>query len=179
MNSIFDDDAGEGIDSITGKLSMDDCDSNSNSNIFPYINPFVGSPRGLGLGGKLGIDFGVGQHIRQALRGTQSEDWLKPVVMVQMQDIVPKFNALPSLGKKNTAKKKKKVEEVKDEPGVIKTIAATGITTSPFKLLEAVKSGLGLKLNHEEVIKAWVDRGSPFSSDSGTPESSAEISVCI
>ena len=178
MNSIFDNEAGEGIDSIMGKLSMDDCGFNSNSNAIQCINPFVGGPMGLGLGGK----FGVGQHgnsIRQALRGTQSEDWLRPAVMVQMQDIVPKFNALPSLEKKKTMKKKKKVEEVKDKPEVIKTTAAIGITTSPCKLLDEVKFGLGLKLNHEEVIKDWEDRGPPFSSDSGTLESSAEISVRI
>lgn len=183
IDSIFNDEVVEGIDSIIGKLSVNDWYSDCNPNINVHINPFVGSPLGLGIRGKFGLGLGVGQErnsIWRVLRGDHSEDLSWQMPMVQMNDIVPKFELLPSMEKKKTKKKMKKVEEVmKDESKVVKSGAAADITACPSKLEGHLYSGLGLKLNHEEVVKAWGDQGFPISSDSGALESSADIAVCI
>lgn len=172
-DSIFDDEVVKGIDSIMGKLSVNDCDSDCNQDISLSINPIVGSPIGLGFGQQ-------GNNFRQVLRGQHNKDLWRQIPLVQMKDIVPKYCTLPLLEKKKTKKKMKKVDEVmKDESKIVISAAAANITACPSKLEGHLKCGLGLKLSHEEVIKAWGDQGFPISSDSGTPESSTDIAVCI
>lgn len=193
MESILDEEVGEGIDSIMGNLSMDNCDSNYSS----YVNPYLGSLMGFGIGGKVEMGFGCGigrTNIYQALRGAHSGDWWRPPIAVPVGDIVPKFNSLPPLEKKKKTKKKKKVEkeEVKAEPKdtvTTKKTAATTMTTTTEATSSTItgtgaldaelKCGLGLKLNHDDVFKAWSDREFPFSNEAGAPESSPDILVCI
>ncbi|ONK79432.1 uncharacterized protein A4U43_C01F6310 [Asparagus officinalis] len=181
VESILDEEVGEGIDSILGSLSVEKYESNSNS----YVNPHIASLMGVGIGGKAKFGFGLrfGRNdIRQALRGAHNSEWWRPTIAVPVGDIVPvpKFSALPSLEKKKKSKKKKKVEkeEVKDEPKALtaETKATSEQDTCNSSLEVELKSaGLGLKLNTEDVLKDWSDREFPFASESGTPESSADI----
>ncbi|XP_008799492.3 protein CHLOROPLAST IMPORT APPARATUS 2-like isoform X2 [Phoenix dactylifera] len=166
--SILDEEAEEGIDSIMGNLSMnaatnaDDKEELTNDN--SHINPSLRSLMGFGLGGKLELGFGFQfrRDLHRALRHSDDREWWSSPT-VPMQEIVPKFKtSTPSSEKKK--KKKKKVE--KEEVGDMQTAAAA----KPGNL----KSGLGLKLNHEEVLKAWSGHGSVFADGPDSPHSSAE-----
>lgn len=178
VESILDEEVGEGIDSIMGNLSMENCDTTFNSYC---VNPHLGSLMGSGIRrkGEFGFGFGLGQNnLSEALRGANNGDWWRHTKAVPVTDIVRTFStALPPLEKKKTKKKKKKkVAELDDEPEA-KTMLATKATTKKTDAAfdDKLKCGLGLKLRHEDVLKAWSDRQFPFSSDSGTPQSSADI----
>lgn len=198
VESILDEEVGEGIDSIMGHLSMENCETNCTS----YVNPHLGSLMGVGIGGKgeFGFGYALGRsNMRLALRGANSADWWRPTTTVAVKDIVPKFSAaLPPLEKKKTKKKKKvaKLEDVKDVPEgktamkapATKALATTKTTEAdatevPVSTTASASSSdeelkparLGLKLNHDDVLKAWTDREFPFLNESGTPESSADI----
>ena len=195
VESILDEEVGEGIDSIMGNLNVENCQANPNS----CFNPYLGSLMGFGIGGKaergLGCGFGLARNnARQALRGAHNAEWWRPTTVMMVQDIVPKFNALPPLEKKKTKKKKKKMEvkeEVKKESkttttttttkaAAATTIPATTVTTTSTSSSDVeLKPGLGLKLNHEDVLKAWSDHEFPFFNESGTSESSANILVSV
>ncbi|XP_020275334.1 protein CHLOROPLAST IMPORT APPARATUS 2-like isoform X2 [Asparagus officinalis] len=155
VSSIFGDDDVEGIDSIMGKLSVNDCDTNCSPSVDPCINPFVGG---------------------KARLRAHNDDWWRLMPMVNMKDIVPKLNAMPSLERKKKTKKKK-LEEVMDESEVTKTTTGSCITASAGKREGNLKSGLGLKLNHEEVIEAWGDREFPISYDPGSSEATSGIDL--
>lgn len=139
--SIFDDNGEGGIDSIMGKLSMNDSDSITN------FNPFIG--------------YGSANSTREAFRGANINNINGSLMkMVEIKDIVTqKYNTLENR-KKSIKMKTKKVKDTKNEYEEVKT-----------------KSGLGLKLVHEEVVKAWGDRRFPFLCDKGVQESSAEIAA--
>lgn len=87
-----------------------------------------------------------------------------------VQNIVPNFK-LPA-SKAASEKKKKKVE--KEKLCYNKITDRTVSTDTPKGKL---KASLGLKLNHEEVLKEWSDRSSMFLDGADAPESSANALV--
>ncbi|KAG1364504.1 protein CHLOROPLAST IMPORT APPARATUS 2 [Cocos nucifera] len=179
--SILDGEVEEGIDSIMGNLGMNttttstdrkEACSNKDS---PLIDPYLGSLMGLGLGGKfeLGLGFHFRRNMQRALRHSDEGDWWRSPT-VPMQEIVPKFEtSTPSSEKKKKKKTttKKKVE--REEVGGTQTAAAAAAAAAT-KPGNFHKSGLGLKLNHEEVLKAWSGHGSVFADGPDSPHSSAE-----
>lgn len=173
--SILDEEVEGGIDSIMGNLNLSmnattNADDNEESpNCDSRINPYLRSLMGFFSASKFDLAFGFQfrRDMRRALRHSDDGEWWRSPT-VPMQEIVPKFKtSTPSLEKK---KKKKKVE--KEEVGDMQT---TTTTTKQGNL----KSGLGLKLNHEEVLKAWSTHGSVFADGPDSPHSSAEALVCI
>ncbi|KAG1331964.1 protein CHLOROPLAST IMPORT APPARATUS 2 [Cocos nucifera] len=172
--SILDEEVEEGIDSIMGNLSMnattnvDDKEESTDYN--SHINPYLRSLMGFGLGSKFELSFGFQfrRDMQRALRHSDDGEWWRSPT-VPMQEIVPKFkNSMPSSEKKKKKKKKVEKEEVVDMQ------TTTTITTTMTTKQENLKSGLGLKLNHEEVLKAWSGNGSVFADGPDSPHSSAE-----
>ncbi|XP_072981874.1 protein CHLOROPLAST IMPORT APPARATUS 2-like isoform X1 [Typha latifolia] len=167
--SILDEEVEVGIDSIMGNLSMNTSATttiNEDSLLCNSItNPYIQSLVGLGLGSKLelGLRFRYRGVMRQALRHRDDGCcWNSPTV--PMKNILPelKMSTPPPSDKK---KKKKAKKEVVDLPS-----PATANTTQPQG---GTKAGLGLKLNHEDILKAWSDRGSMFAGGAESPNSSA------
>nr|XP_010927243.1 protein CHLOROPLAST IMPORT APPARATUS 2 isoform X1 [Elaeis guineensis] len=172
--SILDEEVEEGIDSIMGNLSMNTTTNADNkdecADYNSHINPYLRSLMGFGLGSKfeLGFGFQFRRDVQRALRHSDDGEWWRSPA-VPMQEIVPKFKtSTPSSEKKK--KKKKKVE--KEEVGDMQTTTTITITTTTKQ--ENLKSGLGLKLNHEEVLQAWSGHGSVFAEGPDSPHSSAE-----
>ncbi|XP_010929359.3 protein CHLOROPLAST IMPORT APPARATUS 2 isoform X2 [Elaeis guineensis] len=168
--SILDEEVQEGIDSIMGNLSMNtttntdgkDACSNNDS----LIDPYLGRLMGFGLGGKfeLGLGFQFRRNMPRALRHFDEGDWWRSPT-VPMQQIVPKFKtSTPSSEKKKKTTTKVEKEEVEGPP-----TAAAAAKPGNFN-----KSVLGLKLNHEEVLRAWSGHGSVFADSPDSPHSSAE-----
>lgn len=147
MESILDEEMEEGvvgIDSIMGHLSVNK-DTHNDPKDFrnAYINACYSNPMGLGFG--CGGKFGFGSV--RALKQVGNCDWWRSPT-VEILDIIPKS--------KPPSEKKKKKKKVEPEEG----------DQLEFKLSKGdVKSGLSLKLNYEEVLNAWSDRGSPFSNE--------------
>lgn len=203
--SILDEEAAEqGIDAIMGNLSMsasansnenENENENENSHSIPScgINPYIKSLMGFGLGSKfeLGLGFTYGRSIHRALRQRDGGyRWSSPTVPVK--DICSKFKAptasssAPPPEAKKSKKKSKKVEKKllvdTDSPAAAAAAAAHPAATADAEQAEvgSKRVALGLKLNHDEVLKAWSDRGSMFSSDGpNSPNSSAEALVSI
>lgn len=180
--SILDEEVEEGIDSIVGNLSMNaaaDADNKEESgNCNSHIHPYLRSLMPFGLGGKLefglGFQFQLRRDLRRALRHSDDGDWWR-FPTVPMQELVPKFKtptSKPSSSEKKKKKKKVEKEEVADLQSST-TAAAAAAATSTTKQGN-LKPGLGLKLNHEEVLKAWSDRGSMFAGGSDSPHSPTE-----
>ncbi|WOK96340.1 protein CHLOROPLAST IMPORT APPARATUS 2-like isoform X2 [Canna indica] len=165
--SILDEEVEEGIDSIMGNLSMNtppEVDkneelSNHNSSINPLLRRLIGHRTSSGR-----FDFGLGLHfgrnLQRALRNRDDGDWWRSPA-VPVQNLVS--HSKPPAATPASGKKKKKPNKQESD---MKNTAST--TSSP--LPEKLKAGLGLKLNHEEVLKAWSDRGSMFS-ESDSPDS--------
>ncbi|ONK69522.1 uncharacterized protein A4U43_C05F23870 [Asparagus officinalis] len=102
VESILDEEVEEGIDSIMGNLSMENCEPQSSAHEFRN---------------ELGFGFWR-ENIRQAIRGCHAGDWWRPMAAVPVGDIIPKLKALPAAEKKKTKKKKKKkkkIEDIRDE----------------------------------------------------------------
>ncbi|XP_059460043.1 protein CHLOROPLAST IMPORT APPARATUS 2-like isoform X2 [Corylus avellana] len=154
--SILDEEIEEGIDSIMGNLSVgtdavDDSCSGGQKNSW-YGNPI---PMGLGFGGKFEMGFGMrrGGGVRALRHVDEGNWWSFPVVDVRQ--ISPKFHRHSS---GSAEKKKKKVEKPPAMELKNKELPKENSTPKP-------NSGLLLKLNFDEVLNAWSDRGSPFSDD--------------
>ncbi|XP_062165162.1 protein CHLOROPLAST IMPORT APPARATUS 2-like isoform X2 [Alnus glutinosa] len=153
--SILDEEIEEGIDSIMGNLSVgtdtvDDSCSGGQNNSW-YGNPI---PMGLGFGGKFEVGFGMRRGGVRALRHVDEGNWWRfPVVDVRQ--ISPKFHRHSS---GSAEKKKKKVEKPPAMELKHKELPKENSTPKP-------NSGLLLKLNFDEVLNAWSDRGSPFSDE--------------
>ncbi|KAK6942020.1 CCT domain [Dillenia turbinata] len=159
--SILDEEMEEGIDSIMGNLSVNN-ESNSinEANSCNYMNFCNWNPLGLEFG------FGIRRGI-QALRQTdQSDCWRFPTV--DIAQVSPKLTKVPA-----EKKKKKKIADLKDVelPEIPKE------NPNPNSDPKPPNSGLLLKLNYEEVFKAWSNKGSPFSEDSEVPGNDAPASV--
>ncbi|KAJ4816116.1 Zinc finger protein CONSTANS-LIKE 2 [Rhynchospora pubera] len=183
--------SGEGIDSIMGKLSVDSnvpgssssADSTSNDsgsvlapNLNSNINPCLKSLIGLGLCSKI-------EHFNRAFKNRgNATDWYQSP-SVPMKEIFTKFRppaVAPDKKKSSKKKKSEKGEKEKREKDAVemtdgKQLAVCGSATSqPEKDGAAPRVKLGLKLNHDDVICAWSDRGSMFSEGPDSPRPSAE-----
>lgn len=153
--SILDEEIEEGlsIDSIMGNLSVNNDSYDDSNNYSGQFNNYYGNPMGLGFGGKFAFEFGFGFRLGRgvkALRQVDDSDWWRNPT-VDVLDIFPK----PKPSEKKKKKKKVEVEKLKD------------ITLNE----EDLKAGLCLKLNYDEVLNAWSDRGSPFSNETPKADS--------
>ncbi|KAF5749391.1 Chloroplast import apparatus 2 putative isoform 2 [Tripterygium wilfordii] len=139
--SILDEEIEEGIDSIMGNLSTSSSNNDNGGNPIPI---------GLGLGRNLGYGFGVKRGIRAFRHINNGNWWSFPTIDVHQ--LSPRINNNSNSNSKS-GEKKKKVELKNPE------------------LTEENSANLGLllKLNYDEVLNAWSDRGSPFSNE--TPSS--------
>ncbi|GKB56753.1 chloroplast import apparatus 2-like protein [Tanacetum coccineum] len=176
--SILDEEIEEGIDGIIGKCnsnSIVESDGISNEkhcfsldSDFKYnynYNTCYGYPLGLGLGGNLEFNFGFG--LRNGVRALKNVDdgnwWRFPAVNVMNVSQSP-----PALmkSKKVPVVKKKKVEDLmKLEPEL-------GNLAFKDESLSLDKSPrLLLKLNYNEVLNAWADKGSPLPEELSGSES--------
>ncbi|XXG71024.1 hypothetical protein AAC387_Pa07g0371 [Persea americana] len=137
-----------GIDSIMGNLnvSKDTYDGPSDFRN-AYINACYRNPMGLGFGFGRKVGFEFGGRVRALKQVGEGDWWRSPTV--EILDIIPKSK--PPSEKK---KKKKKVERREEEDQLELRLSK-----------ENLQSGLSLKLNYEEVLNAWSDRGSPFSNE--------------
>ncbi|XP_030952473.1 protein CHLOROPLAST IMPORT APPARATUS 2 [Quercus lobata] len=157
--SILDEEIEEGIDSIMGNLSVDSSAEVADEWKGPRralaMNNCWNSNVNLGFGGKFNM---------RALRHVEEQEanwWSCPNPIVDVRQISPRFHnavspssVLTEEKKKKKKKKKKKLENLEDPVAV-----DTEISDSVPK----PNSGLLLKLNFDEVLNAWSDRGCPFS----------------
>ncbi|KAK6944593.1 CCT domain, partial [Dillenia turbinata] len=157
--SILDEEIEEGIDSIMGNLSVNN-ESNfiNEANSYNYMKFCNWNPLGLEL------EFGIGRGIRALKQTDQSDFWRFPTV--DIAQVSPKLNKVSA-----EKKKKKKIADLKDVE--LPKIPRENPNPNPKPL----NSGLLLKLNYEEVLKAWSDKGSPFSRDLELPGDDASASA--
>ncbi|XP_057523704.1 protein CHLOROPLAST IMPORT APPARATUS 2-like [Amaranthus tricolor] len=186
--SMLDEDIEEGvIDSIMGNLSVHsegESTTSSNGGAVGPVSYCYGYPvgLGLGLGGRFDYGFGLMRGVAKAFRQTDEGDWWR-FPIVDVGEISPRFNKrLPAEKKKKLDKLNLKVPSItlKKENSVLISKSSSSsskeYSTSNPKSSSASgkedsastsKSGLGvlLKLNYDDVLNAWSDRGSPFSDD--------------
>ncbi|PIA43763.1 hypothetical protein AQUCO_01800072v1 [Aquilegia coerulea] len=166
--SILDEEVEEGIDSIMGNLSVDN-ELRNDSQFNPYCwNPMVG----LGIGGRFDFGFGTSASV-SALRHTDDVDWWR-FPTVDVLAISPKLNKV-SPEKKKKKKKVERVEELKNSESTKENPISN--SNSNAEMNSSCELSLGLKLNHEKVLTAWSDRGSPFSDDILGTESSESDAI--
>lgn len=149
--SILDEEIEAGVDSIMGNLSVDEFNTNASC----YYD-----------GGKgMGFEFGVRSGVRALRPHVDDGDWWR-FPTVDVVAISPKFKTVPVSTEKKK-KKKKKIENLSTEP------------ESNSQLPEAEEkppnSGLLLKLNYDNIMSTWSDRGSPFSEE--CPGSEFDVSA--
>lgn len=164
--SILDEEIEEGIDSIMGNLDMNqDTLDESSSHIG---SSWYGNPMGLGFGGKfdLGLGFGLRRGIRAWRHVDEGNWWNFPTVDVLQ--ISPKSNTAGAKAAttatatttRRAEKKKKKVEK-------LVAVVEPKNSETPIENPNPIPNpGLQLKLNYDEVVNAWSDRGCPFSEES-------------
>ncbi|KAL9230142.1 hypothetical protein vseg_005530 [Gypsophila vaccaria] len=182
--SILDEEIEEGgIDTIMGDLGVcleeetNTC-NNATSGVGVPVNFCYGYPLGLGLGLGLGgsFDFGFGMMrggISKAFRQNDEGDWWR-FPAVNVGDISPRFSK-PMSPEKKKKKKKKKVMKLNVTPPSLTpekeelvAIPNPSSTTNMEDSIPLPKSNaeMLLKLNYDEVLDAWSDKGSPFCEDS-------------
>ena len=185
--SILDEEIEEGIDSIMGNLSVSSSAQVADewkgprrplamNNYWNYSNV------NLGFGGKFDSGLVRNNINMRALKHVEEEEevnwWSCPNPIVDVRQISPKFhNAVSSSSvlteeKKKKKKKKKKLENLEGPVAVV-----TEISDSVPK----PNSGLHLKLNFDEVLNAWSDRGCPFSDQipPGSEFPGNDVYVCM
>lgn len=154
--SMLDEEIEEGIDSIMGNLSV-----NTEAGDDHQTSAWYGNPMGLGFGGRFDLGLGPRRGVR-ALRHVEEANWWS-FPTVDVLQISPKFNkaapTLPLAAEKK--KKKKKVEKTPPQPKKSMVVESPKENPIPQK----PNSGLLLKLNYDNVLDAWSDKGSPFSDD--------------
>ncbi|GMH13603.1 hypothetical protein Nepgr_015444 [Nepenthes gracilis] len=166
--SILDEEIEEGIDSIMGKLTVSNngAEEYSNGPIDSFSTgwPFMG----------LGHNFvgGLRRGVRAFRKADERDDWWT-FPTVNVEEISPRLLHQ----KTSTAKKKKKKKEVNDttKNSNSSNSKALSLENSPPKASK--NSGMLLKLNYDEVLNAWSDRGSPFSDAVPGPELSGSDSA--
>ncbi|KAH6756414.1 hypothetical protein C2S53_002506 [Perilla frutescens var. hirtella] len=149
--SILDEEVEEGIDSIMGNVRMDGETSTVQINeSFCY-----GFPVGMGF------DYGCGMRKElRAMRHVDEGDWWR-FPCVNVADITRKIARIPVDNNKKKKKQKKKEN----------LAAASASASSEEDSVPHPTAGLLLKLNYDDVLKSWSDKGSPFSGDSPVAES--------
>ncbi|XP_047310101.1 protein CHLOROPLAST IMPORT APPARATUS 2-like [Impatiens glandulifera] len=170
----------EGIDSIMGKNSNNEgvnynlCNNNVNSGLC------YGYPIGWGMEKEYSCNNINNSHelrlVRGALKNTDDNWWRYPT-RVNVTEISPKLYQTTTEKMKKKKKKKKKLLEsiISDEKPP--EVAAAVVQNSIMKEEEKPNvvncktnaggggGGLLLKLNHEKLLAAWSDGGSPFSDE--------------
>ncbi|KAJ7955840.1 Protein CHLOROPLAST IMPORT APPARATUS 2 like [Quillaja saponaria] len=150
--SILDEEIEEGIDSIMG----DRVDEPNGASCYSgHTNSWCGNPMGFGFGGKFDLGFGFRRGGVRAMRHVDEGNWWC-FPTVDIREISPRIKKAPA--SVSAEKKKKKVE--KPAAPELKNAELPKENSTPKS-----NPGLLLKLNHEEVLKSWSDRGSPFSDE--------------
>ncbi|CAA6671142.1 unnamed protein product [Spirodela intermedia] len=172
--SILDEEVGEGIDSIMGNLSFKATNGGGGGGDSAHPNPLFG----YGIGGIFKFRHGYRGNMRRALkRADDSEWWRSPTV--EVLKIAPKLKPAVAPPPSPTAdkKKKKKVQKVERVDKVLDRAARVGEKTEEEEAKEktqpphtALKPSLSLKLNYEDVLKAWSGRGLPSPVTSTPPK---------
>ncbi|VAI79114.1 unnamed protein product [Triticum turgidum subsp. durum] len=169
--------AAQGIDGIMGKLSMESgSDASSINRVLSSsgIDPYIRNLMVLGLGFRRSRS-----NIKQALKrhDDDSEWWMCPAI--PLKDIMPvpppSMEPPPPVEKKKKKTKKKALKDIAAGPCITcvkEEIPDPAYGDDGIFGLKAPKTGLGLSLNTEEVLKAWYDRGSVFS-DGNIPDASS------
>lgn len=170
-DSILDEEVEEGgIDGIMGNLSVDNKDDSSSldANVGTLLCDQLGTCYGYPMGLGLGREFGFSKPFRHVDDG----DWWR-FPQIDVAKISPKLINKSHIEKK---KKKKKVEKgvelkclvppkTQNENPIPKQEKAREASTTKQEAESPVPKanpGLLLKLNCDEVAKAWSDRGPPF-----------------
>nr|BAJ97301.1 predicted protein [Hordeum vulgare subsp. vulgare] len=170
--------AAEGIDGIMGKLSMENgSDASTINRVLSSsgIDPYIRNLMVLGLGFRRSRS-----NIKQALKrqDDDSEWWMCPAI--PLKDIMPvpppsMAPPPPPVEKKKKKTKKKALKDIAAGPCITclkEEIPDPAYGDDGIFGLKAPKTGLGLSLNTEEVLKAWYDRGSVFA-DGNIPDASS------
>uniref|UniRef100_A0ACD5UHK1 Uncharacterized protein n=1 Tax=Avena sativa TaxID=4498 RepID=A0ACD5UHK1_AVESA len=169
-----DEGAAEGMDGIMGKLSMEgSAGINRVLSSSGGVDPFIRSLMVLGLGFQRSRP-----NIKHALKRQDdaSEWWMCPAI--PLKDITPApplpMAPPPAVEKKKKKTKKKALKDIAVGPCIKceEEIPDSVYGDEGILALKLPKTGLGLSLNTEEVLKAWYDRGSVFA-DGNIPESSS------
>ncbi|WOK99900.1 protein CHLOROPLAST IMPORT APPARATUS 2-like isoform X2 [Canna indica] len=180
VESILDEEVEQGIDSIIGNLQTDTLTTSDNnskdglSTCNSSINPLHTGLIGQGMGGRFELGFGLrfGRALQWALRKRDEGDWWRSPA-VPVRDITPNYKSstavLPLEKKSKNQQKKVDTNEVKD----IRNNTNSILNNSSTSELKLKATSLGLKLDHEDVLKAWSDRGSMFSDELDYPNLSA------
>ncbi|KAL6873867.1 hypothetical protein ACP4OV_013949 [Aristida adscensionis] len=180
-----DESAAEGIDGIMGKLTMDgnSAAAPSASSVLPSsgIHPYLRSLMVLGLG------FQRDQlKIKQAVkRHNVDTEWsMSPAIPVKdITPAPPPSVEMPVVSEKKKKSKKKGVGMGLEKDMAIKQCKKTeGIpyaANADSGFLALPETGLGLRLNTEEVLKAWYGKGSVYAdgNDPDLPPSSDDVLV--
>ncbi|KAK4432668.1 protein CHLOROPLAST IMPORT APPARATUS 2 [Sesamum alatum] len=166
--SILDEEIEEGIDSIMGNLSMDNRPMND-SNSYSYSSGTYTNACCYGY--PVGLGFDLGHGIRRELRAMRNvdegDDWWR-FPSVNVGDITQKFAQIP------VNKKKKNVEKKSSESAREESFPSTIPNKEKSASKESIpqpNAGLLLKLNYDNIMNAWSDKGSPFYSDAPGAES--------
>ncbi|XP_076949815.1 protein CHLOROPLAST IMPORT APPARATUS 2-like [Bidens hawaiensis] len=181
--SILDEEIEEGIDSIMGSSNNNSSNENNNNDscLDSNNNTCYEYPMGLGFGGNLEFNFGFGMRngIR-ALKNSNSNNnnwWNIPAVKVV--DVLPEKNIIPAVEKKKK-KKKKRMEELMTRPELELGNNNNGNQEKGYFGQENNNNNsnklLLLKLNYDDVLSAWSDKGSPLPEEiSGSESADGDI----
>ncbi|XP_060973281.1 protein CHLOROPLAST IMPORT APPARATUS 2 isoform X2 [Cannabis sativa] len=178
--SILDEEFDEGgIDSIMGNLTVDSSSTAAESSV---VGGFCyGYPMGLGLGLEGRFELGLGIMRRggggiSALRNVDEGNWWS-FPTVDVMELSPKFTKAPSPAPAPDKKKKKKA--VAAAPAKEKQKEKSALVADLMKTNNKNNEGLSLKLNYDDVLNAWSNKGSPFSDDAPPGSDLPENDVTI
>ncbi|KAK9700109.1 hypothetical protein RND81_08G217500 [Saponaria officinalis] len=172
--------------------------NNGNSGVGVPVEFCYGYPLGLGLGlgGRFDLGFGMNREgMVKAFKQNDAGDWWRSPAVVNVGEISPRFNnpMLPEKLKKKK-KKKKKLMSLNAKPSsqaqceensmsVLQpsSTASKQDSESNSKSCSASskensvpepkpRTGMLLKLNYDEVLEAWSDKGSLFTEDLSSSE---------
>ncbi|KAL0337119.1 UNVERIFIED_CONTAM: protein CHLOROPLAST IMPORT APPARATUS 2 [Sesamum calycinum] len=169
--SILDEEIEEGIDSIMGKLSMENEPMN-NSSSYSFSSTHTNT---CCYGYPVGLGFDLGHGIRRELRAMRNvdkgDDWWR-FPSVNVGDITQKLSKIPvNKKKKNVEKKSSESARQESFPGTEPNKEQSASTASSEESIPRPNAGLLLKLNYDNIMNAWSDRGSPFYRDAPGAES--------
>uniref|UniRef100_A0A2P2JS08 Protein CHLOROPLAST IMPORT APPARATUS 2-like n=1 Tax=Rhizophora mucronata TaxID=61149 RepID=A0A2P2JS08_RHIMU len=188
--SILDEEIEEGIDSIMGNLSV----GNEMVDGGTGFSSIVATP-GYGVGQMnptwYGNPIGRTSGVRAFRKANEATWWNFPIV--DMLQISPRLsfktpNSTSKLSSANSEAKLKSNSKPKSSSGEKKKKKIVEKPSVELKISDSAKekenpvpaptSGLLLKLNYEQVLNAWSDRGLPFSDDV-LGSVGNDVSVCL